>query len=239
MLQESSKQVEDIIKFLKPETVFLELCSSRLAVLFAESIKVPTVEDMIAMLKKKHNIFGILYWRFIAEIANGLDVYPGAEFRSGFREASKYGGKVVLGDRPQQITLKRTWRKLPLKHIIKAFNPSSYPDINFSDSLSFSDIAKIKEKMFELLPTVVETFVDERDQYMCHTLFKVARKSRSVVAVVGKGHLQGIKKNWKQPIKIEDLVTIPPPKLPIPVTRIFAYVGIVVAGVTIITKTYL
>ncbi|PNX57717.1 hypothetical protein L195_g050545, partial [Trifolium pratense] len=60
------------------------------------------------------------------------------------------------------ITLKRTWRKLPLKHIIKAFNPSSYPDINL-DSLSFSDIAKIREKMFELLPTVVETFVDERD----------------------------------------------------------------------------
>jgi hypothetical protein len=73
MLQESSKQVEDIIKFLKPEvfflfsfdiklfltliffvhifmidfcllqTVFLELCSSRQHILYREKLKVSTL----------------------------------------------------------------------------------------------------------------------------------------------------------------------------------------------------
>ncbi|KAK2433493.1 TraB family protein [Trifolium repens] len=234
--KESSKQVEDIIKFLKPETVFLELCSSRQHILYREKLKVPTEEDMIAMWKKKRNIFAILHSWYIAERANELEVYPGAEFRSGYREAKKYGGKVVLGDRQQHITLKRTWRKLPLKHIIRLFNS---PEINFSDFSSISDYAKRRQILSELLPTVMETIVHERDKYMSHTLLRVASQNRSVVAVVGRGHLQGIKKNWKQPIKMQDLVIIPPPKLPIPVMRLFAYVGIVVAGVTIITKTYL
>jgi pheromone shutdown protein TraB len=37
---------------------------------------------------------------------------------------------------------------------------------------------------------------------MSSTLLKVASETRSVVAVVGKGHLQGIKKNWKQPVMV-------------------------------------
>lgn len=37
---------------------------------------------------------------------------------------------------------------------------------------------------------------------MSSTLLKVASEHSSVVAVVGKGHLQGIKKHWKQPIEV-------------------------------------
>jgi pheromone shutdown protein TraB len=39
-------------------------------------------------------------------------------------------------------------------------------------------------------------------RYMSHTLLTVARKSRTVVAVVGERHLEGMKKNWKQPIEV-------------------------------------
>jgi hypothetical protein len=45
-------------------------------------------------------------------------------------------------------------------------------------------------------------------RYMSYTLLKVASENRSVVAVVGREHLQGIKKNWKQPIKVRRLVNI-------------------------------
>lgn len=45
-------------------------------------------------------------------------------------------------------------------------------------------------------------FILHLSRYMSSTLLKVANESRSVVAVVGKGHLQGIKKNWKQPVVV-------------------------------------
>ncbi|CAI8616079.1 unnamed protein product [Vicia faba] len=251
MSKKSTQQVEAIVKYLKPEIVFLELCKSREQVLYREKIKVPTEQEMLESWKKKHNMSGILYSWFMAELANELDVYPGAEFRSGYREAIKYGGKVVLGDRPIQITLKRTWSKLPLWHISRLLIPSF--SVKCSPSLSIFDNVKnwIKELeeddgsildskiMNEKLPTVMETIVHERDKYMSYTLLKVASERRSVVAVVGKGHLQGIKKYWKQPVKIQDLLTVPPPKPAIPTMEIFVSVGILVAGVAIISNTYL
>lgn len=37
---------------------------------------------------------------------------------------------------------------------------------------------------------------------MSSTLLRVAQENRSVVAVVGKGHLHGIKEHWQQPIDV-------------------------------------
>ena len=39
---------------------------------------------------------------------------------------------------------------------------------------------------------------------MSSALLKVASETSLVVAVVGKGHLQGIKKHWKQPIAVSE-----------------------------------
>lgn len=39
-------------------------------------------------------------------------------------------------------------------------------------------------------------------RYMAASLLRVAGEHTSVVAVVGKGHLQGIKKHWQQPIEV-------------------------------------
>lgn len=41
-------------------------------------------------------------------------------------------------------------------------------------------------------------------RYMSSTLLRVAREHTSVVAVVGKGHLKGIKMNWEQPVEVSD-----------------------------------
>jgi len=37
---------------------------------------------------------------------------------------------------------------------------------------------------------------------MSSTLLKVASEHTSVVAVVGKGHVQGIQRQWKQPVEV-------------------------------------
>jgi pheromone shutdown protein TraB len=38
------------------------------------------------------------------KVASQLEVLPGAEFRVAFEEAMSYGGKVLLGDRPVQVS---------------------------------------------------------------------------------------------------------------------------------------
>ena len=39
-------------------------------------------------------------------------------------------------------------------------------------------------------------------RYMASILRRIAADHSSVVAVVGKGHLQGIQNNWQQPIDV-------------------------------------
>ncbi|XVE58249.1 hypothetical protein DITRI_Ditri04bG0155100 [Diplodiscus trichospermus] len=87
VLQESCREVEAVINHLKPQVVFLELCSGRAAVLTGQE----------------------------SESASELEVSPGiSEFLAAYEEAMKYRATVILGDRPAQITFQRTWENMPL-----------------------------------------------------------------------------------------------------------------------------
>ncbi|KAE8687766.1 traB domain-containing protein-like isoform 2 [Hibiscus syriacus] len=233
---ESCREVEAVISCLKPQVVFLELCSSRVVVLTPQNLKVPTMGDMIDI------------W-FLAKVASRLEVFPGSEFRVAFEEAMKYGGKVILGDRPVQVTLCRTWGKMPLWHKIKllhsllfqaVFLPS--PDeLNkmLKDMDDVDMLTLVIQEMSKEFPTLMETLVHERDQFMSSMLLRTVSEHSSVVAVVGKGHLQGIKKYRKQPVLMDDLMTIPSQKQTVSTCKILVSLGIAVAGVAIVSGIHL
>ncbi|CAN4104810.1 unnamed protein product [Withania somnifera] len=203
---------------------------------------------MIDMWKKNQNLFGILYSWFLVKVANRLEVVPGSEFRVAYEEAMKYGGKVILGDRPVQITLRRTWAKMPLWHKTKflfslLFQALFLPrpeDLNkmLKEMDDVDMLTLVIQQMSKNFPTIWTTLVHERDLFMSSTLLRVASEHNSVVAVVGKGHLPGIKKNWKQPIEVKELLTIPSQKPAISITKILSTLGVAIAGVAIISGIY-
>ncbi|XP_010522328.1 PREDICTED: traB domain-containing protein-like [Tarenaya hassleriana] len=247
--QDSCREVEAVVRLLKPQVVFLELCSSRLSILKPQTLKVPTMAEMIDMWKKKHNAFGIMYSWFLAKIASTLEVFPGAEFRVAFEEAVKYGGKVVLGDRPVQITVRRTWAMMPLWHKAKFVYSLVFQAMFLPSPEELNKLLKVMDdvdmltlviqEMSKEFPSLMDTLVRERDQYMASSLLKVASEHSSVVAVVGKGHLQGIKENWKQPITMKDLMEIPKQKPFFTAKKILTSLAVAVAGTAIVSGIYL
>lgn len=74
---------------------------------------------------------------------------------------------------------------------------------------------------------------------MSAALLEVARKHSSVVAVVGKGHLQGIKNHWQQPVNLWHLLESPSQKPAVSAVKILTSLGVAVAGVAIISGIYL
>jgi pheromone shutdown-related protein TraB len=50
--------------------------------------------------------------------------------------------------------------------------------------------------------------IDERDQYLAHKIRTAP--GNKIVAVVGAGHVPGIKKYWSEPVDMEALEVIPP-----------------------------
>ncbi|CAN6327726.1 unnamed protein product [Urochloa humidicola] len=247
--QESCDQVKAVIDYLKPQAVFLELCASRIAILTPQNLQVPTMNEMIDMWKKKKmNTFGILYGWFLAKVASQLEVLPGAEFRVAFEEAMSYGGKVILGDRPVQITLRRTWGKMSLWHRTKflyyiifqsIFLPSP-EELNqmLKDMDDVDMLTLVIQEMSKAFPSLMETLLHERDMYMSSKLLKVAREHSSVVAVVGKGHVSGIKKNWQQPIEVQTLLELPVANKGASKLKILASIG-ALGGVIIASGIYI
>ncbi|CAL4894263.1 unnamed protein product [Urochloa decumbens] len=247
--QESCDQVKAVIDYLKPQAVFLELCASRIAILTPQNLQVPTMNEMIDMWKKKKmNTFGILYSWFLAKVASQLEVLPGAEFRVAFEEAMSYGGKVILGDRPVQITLRRTWGKMSLWHRAKflyyiifqsIFLPSP-EELNqmLKDMDDVDMLTLVIQEMSKAFPSLMETLLHERDMYMSSKLLKVAREHSSVVAVVGKGHVSGIKKNWQQPIEVQSLLELPVANQGASKLKILASIG-ALSGVIIASGIYI
>src|SRR5690606_10684680 len=59
-------------------------------------------------------------------------------------------------------------------------------------------------------PMLRDILIDERDRYLAFRI-RTAPGSK-IVAVVGAGHLTGIKKYWNSDIDIEALEKLPPPK---------------------------
>ncbi|KAI3948758.1 hypothetical protein MKX01_022172 [Papaver californicum] len=160
-----------------------------------------------------------------------LEVFPGSEFRVAFEEAMKCGGKVILGDRPVNITLRRTWAKMTTWHKIK-FVYCILKEMEDADMLTL-----VIQEMSKKFPSLMETLLFERDLYMAASLLSVASEHTSVVAVVGKGHLRGIAKHWQQPIEVRHLLEIPTQRSRFTAARILTY-SVAVAGAAIISGIY-
>ncbi|GKB86563.1 retrovirus-related pol polyprotein from transposon TNT 1-94 [Tanacetum coccineum] len=187
------------------------------------------------------------------QLASKVDVFPGSDCRVAYEAAMKYGGKVLLGDRPADITIRRTWLKMPLWHkaklicalILRGISlPSSehhkeeassshslcssisFLQLNMNETNNIDVTSSFYQEMSVEFPTMLETLVNERDQYMSSMLLSVASQHNSVVAVVGKGHLEGIKKHWQQPVAIRELLLIPSAKSIISARTMLSIIGV-------------
>lgn len=215
--KESAELVASIIEEEKPDTVCIELCQSRY-----QSIRQKNRwqnMDIIKVIKEKKAFLllsNLLLASFQKRIAKKLDVKPGAEMISAIETAEKVGARIHLADRDIRITLSRTWRVMSLWDKMKILFQliSSAGEI---DEISEKDIEKMKrEDMLETLladvkksfPALRDILIDERDRYLAHKI-KTAPGKR-IVAVVGAGHVPGIKKYWEVNTDINALDKIPP-----------------------------
>ncbi|KAG6385072.1 hypothetical protein SASPL_153896 [Salvia splendens] len=197
----SGRLAQAAVKFFKPEVVFLELCDYRKPILMGQNAKVPTIREMVDMWRKNLTVSYILhYWietKTQDESWNGIS---GGEFYLANAEAMKYGAKVILG----------------------------YSDEIHGQGLHGKMHAGAMDRMSEEYakqdPIMAQTFVDERNQYMSTKLREVATQHESVVAVVGMGHVPGIKKYWNQkhPIDVDQLLSVP--KQPMTVWDLLAFI---------------
>ena len=85
------------------------------------------------------------------------------------------------------------------------------------DDIDEEDVEKMKQEdvlqtllsdVGKSLPVIKDILIDERDQYLTHKIRTAPGKK--IVAVIGAGHVPGIRRYWNAEIDLEALEKIPP-----------------------------
>lgn len=216
----SCQDVVTLIRAVKPEVVMVELCVERKPILSMEKVKEPALGEVLGEIRRgRATPFQGIYSWLLAKVGKNLEVMPGEEFRVALREAHAVGAQVVLGDRPLTVTLARVWHALSLWEKVKLTTSLLWTGLSQLDS---EDMKKEIERMKESdvlteairefgkeFPSLIRPLLSERDEYMVYIMRKLALRAKSVVAVVGAGHLQGIRERWNSDIDIAEIMDIP------------------------------
>ena len=215
--KDSVRLVSDVIESEKPDTVCVELCESRF-----QSIRQKDKwleQDIIKVIKEKKSFLllsNLLMASFQKRIAEKFDIKPGAEMITAIEAGEAAGAKIHLADRNIRITLTKTWRVMGLWDKIKLLFQFIL-SMGKIDDISEKDIEKMKQEdvletllsdVGKSLPVLKDILIDERDRYLTHKIRTAP--GNKIVAVVGAGHVPGIKKYWNQKIDFEALEQVPP-----------------------------
>lgn len=215
--KESAHLVDHVIEAEKPDTVCVELCQSRYHSIQQKERWQDT--DIVKVIKEKKSFLllsNLLLASFQKRIAKKFDVKPGQEMIQAIETAEKIGAKIHLADRDIRTTLSRTWRAMGLWSKFKLLFQLIL-SIGEVEDLEEEDIEKMKQEdvlqtllaeVGKSLPALKEILIDERDQYLAEKIRTAP--GEKIVAVVGAGHIQGIKHHWKADIDLQDLEQLPP-----------------------------
>ena len=215
--QSSVDEVNTVINQVKPDTVCIELCSSRYqAMLAKDQWKNMDIFKVIREGKSFLLFANLIMTAFQKRLGSKLGVKPGSEMFEAANVAEKLNSELVLADRDVKITLQRTWRGMPFWGKMKVLG-QLLASLFIREEISKEEIEKLKESdalseamkmLAEQSPEMKRILIDERDQYMAEKIRQSMGKL--IVAVVGAGHVKGLTAELENKHNLAELESVPP-----------------------------
>ena len=249
--KDSVKEVKSAIKKYNPNVVAVELCGKRYEAL---TKKDQWENTPITALLKANKAYLVLAQTFLASIQRRLGkeygVEPGSEMIAAIKEAKKQNIEVALVDRDITVTLKRAWRRMGIREkfrlsweFLKAligYDTEELEKLDLKELMKEDVISAMMKEFGEIAPSVSDVLIYERDKYIAKKILEESRKKGRIVAVVGAGHLNGIKeylKKKKLDIDLKKLEEVPRKRFSIMKTIAYAVPVLVVALIAYLAIT--
>lgn len=229
--RESIEEVHRIIREDQPDMVCVELDHGRHKAI-TEKEHWETL-DLVHVFKEGNGfllIANLVLSGFQRRMGAELGVKPGEEMKIAVEAAEDLGIPYSLCDREVQITLRRAWAhcglwskcKLLASLLSSAFSTEKLSEAEIEDLKKRNELEGMMAELAAYLPEVKETLIDERDRYLAAKIWTAGadpeKAVKKQVAVVGAGHLPGIKAYLEKIAARElgddvaDLDIIPTPK---------------------------
>lgn len=210
---ESVQEVRETIEREKPDTVGVELCERRHEIL-TEKKQWEEQEIFKIIREGKTYLFlaNLLLSNFQKKIGEEFGSEPGAEMLEAVKIAEEHNIPISLLDRDISVTLRRAWKSMGAKEKLKllyALVAGFFVETEevIEELKDLDVITELMEELAEEIPGAKKALIDERDQYIAS---KILESEGKTVAVVGAGHIEGLKNMLRQPyVSREGLDEIP------------------------------
>lgn len=223
----SCEEVENAIRSLSPDEVLIELDPQRL-----ESLLNPDrwasldVREVIRKGQLPTLIANLMLSSYQRRMGESTGVKPGAELLRAYEVCQELNIPFVLGDRPIKSTLKRLWASVGLLQkgsLLMTLLGSMFE----SKKMDEDELSKMREadalhgmlsEMDRDLPQIRRILIDERDSTM--TEHMQASSAEKILAIVGAGHVPGMKQKLENSSRadLKALEEIPKPSI---ISRLF------------------
>ncbi len=215
--KKSSELVKKTIEKEAPDAIGVELDRQRLAQILSGRKWKET--DIVSVIKKGRVyllLFNLLLAGMQKRLGEAVGVEPGQEMRVAVKIATEKGIPLALLDRSISVTLRRALAEISLVEKIKLLFGVLLSLFGFGEKITKEKIEELKKKdvlselMEELareMPSLKKVLVDERDLFIANRI--LAAKGKKIVAVVGAGHVEGIKKYLDKKRSILHLLSVP------------------------------
>ncbi|MDR3341716.1 MAG: TraB/GumN family protein [Treponema sp.] len=229
--RESIEEVSRVIRERKPDVVCVELDAGRYKSLSEQENWEQL--DVVKVFKEGRGFLlmaNLILSSFQRRLGADLGVKPGEEMKIAIETAGELDIPYSLCDREVQLTLRRAWArcglwskgKLMASLVSSAFTTEKLSEVEIENLKNRNELDGMMAELAEYLPAVKETLIDERDRYLAAKIWTCTRPASTSgttvkqVAVIGAGHLLGIKAHLEklaageEAEDVADLDTIPP-----------------------------
>jgi pheromone shutdown-related protein TraB len=218
--QESADLVREVIERERPDGVCIELDEARFEALsHPERFEALDLKQVLRTRQLATLALNLLLAAYQKSLGLTLGVKPGTELLEGARVAEEHGIPIHLCDRDVRITLRRAWRALSLwkKSLLLssllggAFTSQEISEEDLRELRRSDVLSGLLQELGEAFPGLKRVLIDERDGYLAECIRQ--SEGQRLVAVVGAGHIAGIKRllSAETPVDLEPLAELPPP----------------------------
>ena len=187
-------KIEQIIHEKNPDIVCVELDKKRYNALLLQQ----------KQNHQKNNTPQPFIYRLLAKFqdnaAKWYGVHAGDEMLTAIQTAEQMNIPVEFIDMDAQVLFKKMLKTMPTREKIRLIL-SSIGSLFATKNLVEKEMEKLQDNYEELMneigkkfPTIKNILIDKRNEYMVKRLQDLTENYGNIIAIVGDGHVQGMKK---------------------------------------------
>ena len=217
--KESVDLVHQVIEKEQPDCVCVELDEKRYESLSKKKRwKALDLKQIIRSKQLSTLMINLVLASYQKKLGDQLGVMPGSELLEATVTADKNNIPIALCDRDVRVTMRRAWKSTSFfkkGYLVASLMASLFEETEITEEklneLKETDVlSELMAELGQALPELKTVLIDERDTFLAEKIKHA--DGEKVVAVVGAGHIEGVKKalHEDRSDQMADINTIPP-----------------------------